>query len=95
MLVISKTKSSYGQYPPIQKSSSAGIPAGFYWWPDNLEQNTFNQYEGFVILDVARNTVKSYKPNEDAYNDWKDTPIETEPTDTEILNVLLGVDVNE
>lgn len=79
MLVISKTKSSYGQYPAIQISSSAAIPTGFYWWPDNLDQTIFNQYEGFVNLVIARNTVKSYTANEEAYNEWKETHPDPEP----------------
>lgn len=91
MLVVSKTPSEAGQYPAIQQSTSAGIPEGFYWWPDSLERETFYQYEGFVILTIARNTVASYVPNEEAYEARKASQPEPEPTDTEVLNMLLGV----
>lgn len=87
MLVISKNKSSYGQYPSIQISSSAAIPTGFYWWPDNLDQTIFNQYEGFVNLVIARDTVKSYTANVEAYEEWKASQPDTEPgtgTDTDM-----------
>lgn len=72
MLVVSKTPSEAGQYPPILESSSAGIPAGYYWWPYDLERATFFRYEGFVILTIKRNTVASYVPNEEAYAKWKE-----------------------
>lgn len=91
MLVISKTPSEAGKYPAIQQSASAGIPEGFYWWPDSLERETFRQYEGFVTITVARETVASYVPNEEAYEAWKASQPEPEPTDTEVLNTLLGV----
>lgn len=91
MLVVSKTPSEAGQYPAIQQSASAGIPEGFYWWPDSLERETFYQYKGFVILTIARNTVASYVPNVEAYEAWKASQAPAEPTDTEVLNTLLGV----
>lgn len=91
MLVISKTPSEAGQYPAIQQSASAGIPEGFYWWPDNLDRETFYQYEGFVTLTVARETVASYAPNEEAYEEWKASQPEPEPTAEQILKVMLGV----
>ena len=71
MLVISKTPSEAGQYPAIQQSSRAGIPAGFYWWPDSLDRATFDQYEGFVELEVARGTVVSCAPNQPAFEAWQ------------------------
>lgn len=87
MLVIPKTPSEAGQYPAIQQSASAGIPEGFYWWPDNLEQDTFYEYEGFVNLVIARNTVKSYTANVEAYEEWKASQPDPEPgtgTDTDM-----------
>lgn len=91
MLIISQTPSAAGQYPPILRCSSAGIPAGYYWWPDTLERDTFYQYEGFVVLTIVRNTVASYVPNVEAYEAWKASQAPAEPTDTEVLNTLLGV----
>ena len=50
MYILSKTKSEAGQYPAIQHHDGLTAPEGFYWWPDYLEQDTFEQYEGFVAL---------------------------------------------
>ena len=91
MYIISATPSAAGQYPAIQQTNRAEPPEGFLWWPDSLEQQTFLQYEGFVILDIQRNTVASYQPNEAAYETWKASQPAPEPTDAEVLNTLLGV----
>ena len=91
MYIISATPSAAGQYPAIQRTTHAAPPEGFLWWPDSLEQQTFLQYEGFVILDIQRNTVASYQPNEAAYEAWKASQPAPEPTDAEVLNTLLGV----
>ena len=93
MYIISATPSAAGQYPAIQQTNRAEPPEGFLWWPDSLEQQTFLRYEGFVILTIQRNTVASYAPNEEAYEAWKASHPDPgpEPTDTEILNTLLGV----
>ena len=91
MYIISATPSAAGQYPTIQQTNRAEPPEGFLWWPDSLEQQTFLQYEGFVILGIQRNTVASYQPNEAAYEAWKASQPAPEPTDAEVLNTLLGV----
>ena len=91
MYIISATPSAAGQYPAIQQTNRAEPPEGFLWWPGSLEQQTFLQYEGFVILDIQRNTVASYQPNEAAYEAWKASQPAPEPTDAEVLNTLLGV----
>ena len=67
MYILSKTKSEAGQYPAIQHHDGLTAPEGFYWWPDYLEQDTFEQYEGFVTLEVARGTVVSCAPNQPAF----------------------------
>lgn len=77
MLVINQTPTAEGQYDQILYFQNAEIPAGYYWWPDDLDQATFNQYEGFVVLTVARNTVISYQPNEEAYEAWQAQALDT------------------
>lgn len=72
MYILSKTKSEAGQYQAIKTWAGLTAPDGFYWWPDYLKQDTFKQYEGFVILTIKRNTVASYVPNEEAYAKWKE-----------------------
>lgn len=91
MYIISATPSAAGQYPAIQQTTRAVVPDGFYWWPDSLEQQTFLQYEGFAILDIQRNTVASYQPNEAAYEAWKAAQPAPKPTAEEVLKTLLGV----
>lgn len=91
MFVLKNAPSPAGQYPAILHTTSATVPAGCVWWPDSLEQETFLQYEGFVILDIQRNTVASYQPNEAAFEAWKAAQPEPEPTAEEILKVMLGV----
>lgn len=93
MLVLNLTKSEAGQYPAIQIYSGPEIPEGYAWWPDSLERDTFNRYEGFILPTIKRGTVASYTANEEAYEAWKEAHPEPdpEPTDTEVLNTLLGV----
>lgn len=71
MYILSKTKSEAGQYPAIQHHDGLTAPEGFYWWPDYLEQGAFEQYEGFVTLEVARGTVVSCAPNQPAFEAWQ------------------------
>lgn len=71
MYILSKTKSEAEQYPAIQHHDGLTAPEGFYWWPDYLEQGTFEQYEGFVTLEVARGTVVSCTPNLPAFEAWQ------------------------
>ena len=93
MYILSKTPSAEGQYGPIQRFNGPCIPDGYLWWPDSLDRAVFDQYEGFIVPVVKRNTVASYEANEEAYEVWKAAhpEPEPEPTDTEILNTLLGV----
>lgn len=80
MYIIPQSPSASGAYPPIQHWGGLTPPAGFDVWPDALEQDTFQQYNGFVILTVVRGTVASYQPNTEAWEAWKSTrPPEPEP----------------
>ena len=71
MLILNSTKSEAGQYPAIQPYSGPEIPEGYAWWPNGLERETFNRYEGFIKPTIKRNTVASYEANEEAYETWK------------------------
>lgn len=90
MILITAQPTTAGQYC-LCRSSSAGIPEGFFWWPDNLDRATFDQYEGFVKLTTARRTVAAYEANVEAYEAWKASQTPPAPTDAEILDALLGV----
>ncbi|OUN36748.1 hypothetical protein B5G28_11640 [Faecalibacterium sp. An77] len=71
MYILSKTKSDAGQYPALESWPGLTAPDGFYWWPDSLDQTQFDQYQGFVTLEVARGTVVSCTPNQPAFEAWQ------------------------
>ena len=71
MYILNKTKSEAGQYPALETWPGLTAPAGFYWWPDSLDRTTFDQYQGFVTLEVARGTVVSCAPNQPAFEAWQ------------------------
>lgn len=71
MYILSKTKSEAGQYPALETWPGLTAPAGFYWWPDSLDRAQFEQYQGFVTLEVARGTVVSCQPNLPAFEAWQ------------------------
>ena len=71
MFVLKNAPSTAGQYPAILHTTSATVPEGFVWWPDGLDRTTFDQYQGFVELEVARGTVVSCTPNQPAFEAWQ------------------------
>ena len=73
MYIIPQSPSASGAFPPIQHWDGLTPPAGFDVWPDELEQDTFQQYNGFVVLTVVRGVVSSYAPNTEAWKAWKAT----------------------
>lgn len=71
MYILNKTKTEAGRYPALESWPGLTAPAGFYWWPDSLDRTTFDQYQGFVELEVARGTVVSCTPNQPAFQAWQ------------------------
>ena len=71
MYILNKTKSEAGRYPALESWPGLTAPAGYYWWPDSLDRTTFDQYQGFVELEVARGTVVSCTPNQPAFQAWQ------------------------
>ena len=71
MQIIRETPNAAGGYPPIQTWPGLTPPDGYDVWPDELEQDTFQQYNGFVTLEVARGTVVSCQPNQPAFEAWQ------------------------
>lgn len=95
MKIIKDTPYENGAYPAIQSWASKIAPKGYYIWLDGLDTAKFYEYNGFVILNVMNNHVLSYEPNTEAWEAWKSTlpePTAKPATDTEILNILLGLD---
>lgn len=71
MYILKNTPSAEGQYGPILSSNQPVPPEGYVWWPDGLDRTTFDQYQGFVELEVARGTVVSCQPNQPAFEAWQ------------------------
>lgn len=71
MYIIPQSPSTSGAFPPLQHWGGLTPPAGFDVWPDELEQDTFQQYNGFVVLTVVRGTVVSCQPNQPAFEAWQ------------------------
>ena len=97
MRIIRTTPDSNGAYPPPQVWSGR-VPEGYAVWPDSLGMEEFEAHNGFVILKLARGRVVSYEVNTEAWEAWKESlPPDPEPvpTDTEVLNALLGVTDDE
>lgn len=107
MNIIKSEPFENGNYPPIQENwNQSFIPEGYYIWQDGLDTTNFYKYNGFVTLNVIRNTVIGYELNEEARNKWKENnpggsqeenppqegqDNEEEISNTEILNILLGI----
>ena len=71
MYILKNTPSAEGQYEAIQQTTQPLPPPGYVWWPDSLDRAVFDQYEGFVTLEVARGTVVSCAPNQPAFEAWQ------------------------
>lgn len=71
MYILKNTPSAEGQYGPILSSNQPVPPEGYVWWPDSVDRAVFDQYEGFVTLEVARGTVVSCAPNQPAFEAWQ------------------------
>lgn len=94
MLIIAKEPAANGTYPPIQTWPGITPPETHYQIKDGLDLGTFTQYNGFVVLTVIRDVVTDMQPNSAAWEAWKASlppQPDPEPTDTEVLNTLLGV----
>lgn len=71
MYILKSAPSAEGQYGPILSSNQPVPPEGYVWWPDSLDRTTFDQYQGFVELEVARGTVVSCQPKQPAFEAWQ------------------------
>ena len=67
MYILRDIPSAAGQYEAIQQTTQPLPPPGYLWWPDSLERDTFAQYDGFIVPEIVRKTVKSYAPNTDGF----------------------------
>ena len=70
MFILNETPVD-GKYQDIVEWPGVKAPNGYLWWPDYLEKDTFEQYQGYVILEVARGTVVGCAPNQPAFEAWQ------------------------
>lgn len=78
MRIIRTTPDANGAYPALQYWLSGVIPEGYAQWPDSLNTEDFDTYNGFVVLTIARGRVVSYEVNHEAWEMWTPAP-EPEP----------------
>lgn len=84
MKIIYKEPNPSGAYPPIQEGSCSRVPAGMAQWPEELETETFYQYNGFVTLELDGDRVASYEPDVAAWEAWRASlPPDPEPPEPE------------
>lgn len=78
MRIIRTTPDSNGAYPALQEWAGRFPPVGWAQWPDTLDTEDFDTYNGFVVLTIARGRVVSYEVNHEAWEMWTPAP-EPEP----------------
>lgn len=91
MIYIDPAPNASGAYPNPKNQPFPGcIPL------DDEQAATFFQYNGFVTVTAGEDGEISVSSNTEAWESWKESQppkTEPEPTDTEVLNTLLGVTV--
>lgn len=95
MNIIKLKPSSTGSRPPVQSWDGYGIPEGYIEVPDDVDTSAMQTHMGFVDLTVDEDGVLTAITGNDekhqAYLDSLPPETEPEPTDTDVLNTLLGV----
>lgn len=88
-----------GARPPLQDWNGKTLPDGYAWCPDSFIGVFYStDPAGFVDITVANDTVTAMTVNQaalDAYLASLPEEEPEEPTSEEILDALLGVNVNE
>lgn len=84
-----------GYRPPVQSWSGYSIPDGYIEVPDGVDTSAMQTHMGFVDLTIDEYGVLTAITGNDekhqAYLDSLPPETEPEPTDTDVLNTLLGV----
>ena len=93
MKIIRLDPSATGSRPPIQSWSGA-VPDGYIEVPASVDTSAMQTHMGFVDLTIEDGVLTAITGNEEKHQAYLDSlPPETEPepTDTDVLNTLLGV----
>lgn len=95
MNIVKLEPSATGSRPPIQSWNGYGIPEGYIEVPDGVDTSAMQTHMGFVDLTIDEDGVLTAITGNDekhqAYLDSLPPETESEPTDTDVLNTLLGV----
>lgn len=99
MKIIQRSANPSGAYPPIQTGSWEKPPQGTALWPEGLERETFQRYNGFVILTIQQadgtDTVTACAPNIEAWEEWRASlPEEPEPEE-EVTTAEMAAAIQE
>lgn len=92
MNIIHKIPNASGAYSAPQTWNSSNIPSTHVVIPDSLDMTAFYEHNGFVTLTIENDTVTSYTPNVEAWEEWKASqpePEEEEPTEEEDTAAML------
>lgn len=88
-MIIKRTATNAGNYPPMQ-SWTGPVPEGYAKVPSDLDTGVFYAYNGFVTLTIKNDVVVAMKPNVEAWETWKASlPEETTDTPTVSTEELL------
>ena len=95
MNIIKIDPSDTGYRPPIQSWDGYGIPEGYIEVPDGVDTSAMQTHMGHVDLTIDEDGVlTAITGNDEKHQAYlASLPPETppEPTDTDVLNTLLGV----
>ena len=99
MKIITVNPNPDGSRSPLVDFSGASLPEGYVWIPAEFFSAFYpsgKRAAGFVNIEHDGVTVTACEWNEEAYQAWcaehpEEPGVEPEPTDTEVLNTLLGV----
>lgn len=96
MNIIQLTATEAGYRPPIQPWDGATPPSGYAAVSTDCDTSAMQTHKGHVDLTIEGGVVVGITGNDEAYQAYLDSlppPVEPEPTDTDVLNALLGVTV--
>ena len=94
MDIIKIDATARGYRPPIQSWRGATSPTGYAAVAPDCDTSAMQTHKGHVDLTIEDGVVVGITGNDEAYQAYLESlppPVEPEPTDTDVLNTLLGV----
>lgn len=94
MNIIQLAATEAGYRPSILEDWKYAIPSGYAAVAPDCDTSAMQTHCGHVDLTIEDGVVTAITGNDEAYQAYLDAlppPVEPEPSDTEVLNALLGV----